>query len=389
MRRLLLVLASVVAGGTSSLLAQDGVDDATRIALAWHRMSGVSLDVERVAQRSDAVRRASNFDRPEVLASEVRRLEGMLAAGDSGEAFSMRIQDQISDYDHDRQEFSITLFQPGYFIPVTAFGQQYQVVFANAEGARAIPMPRDSARVFDQQLAALSRSVITEVRFRVIGQGDPAGGVTGERVIRAELVEARVLDREDRVLAIPRVAPVAEERAFAAGAMDVAGFRIGVRVKDLEATLTRLFGSVDRGGPGQDPMAGVVGIMQVNPMGCMNIPGRPDAKPGAVCVTAWYDGDDIVRAIRIERLFPSLNGELVRRALVARYGPVSTAAGSSGIYLGWGPEVTVTSNPDRPVRQRALTASFSAHESFLGRSGNRIPDTKLVLHLIDADWASR
>lgn len=382
---LLVVLVSVVCPAT----AQEDTADEGRIALAWHRVSGVPLDLTRVAERSEAVRKASNFDRPDVLAAEVRRLEALLAAGDAGEEFTMRINDRISEYDHERGEFSITLFQTGYYIPVTAFGQQYQVVFANAETARPIAMDKESAREFDQRLNAISRSVVTEVRFRVIGQGDPLGGVTGERVVRAELVGARVLDREGRVVATPTTAPVAEARAFNAAAADVAGFRIGVSVKDLEATLTRLFGAVDRGDPGQSPMPGITGLLQVNSMGCMSIPGRPEAKPGAVCVTAWFDQDNVVRAIRMERLFPPLEGEVVRRSLIARYGPVASASGRGGFTLGWGPEVVVGGGPDRPVRQRALTASFSAHESFMSRGLNRIPDTRIVLHLVDADWASR
>ena len=366
-------------------------DAEVRIALAWHKLTGEPLDVQRLAQQSDAVRRATNFDRPDALAAEVARLEALVAAADPGEEFTMTINDNISEYDHAAGEFSVTLFQPGYYIPVDAWGQQYQVVFANAESARPIAMPRDQARDFDTRLNAMYRRVLNEVRFRVIGKGDPAGGVTGQRVVRAELLGARLLDAEGRVVHTPTVAPLStalaaspEATPFDASAVDIAGLRVGVSADDLEATLTRLYGTVERGGPPSNGFPGVAGMMEVNSLGCMSIPGRPEARPGSVCVTAWLDGSETVRAIRIERLFPPANGEALRKALVSKYGPVSDAQGGRGFTLSWGPEV------DRRLGStRALQAIFAAHESMMGMMGNRIPDISVVLHLVDAEWASR
>jgi hypothetical protein len=374
----LLVLAAASAGPAR---AQDG-DSEQRIALAWHKVSGVAIDFQRVAERSDAVRRVSNFDRPEALAAEIRRLEGLLAAARETEEFTMQVNDRIAEYDHASGEFSITLFEPGYFIPVEALGQQYQVVFANAASARAIPMPREEARDFDARLNAMGRGVLTEVRFRVIGTGDPAGAVGGERVVRAELLAARVLDRAGRVL---HTATVASAAAIAAAApvldlhrADVAGLRVGVAGKDLEATLARLFGKADRGSRSQSHHPAIAATLEVNPLGCMNLPGRREARPGTVCVIAQLDGDDVVRAVRIERIFPPLAAEAVRRAVVAKYGPVG------GPGLSWGPEV------DRRFgAMRALTASVAAHQSMLGAGANRIPDVKVTLTLVDAEWASR
>ena len=371
------------------LVAQQDDPDAVRIALTWHRLTGAPLDANRIAERSPAVRRASNFDRPDVLAAETSRIEAMLAAATGDDLFEMQISDRISEYDHDLGEFSITLFQPGFFIPITAFGEQYQVVFANAEAARAIPMAKEAARAFDQQLNAISRNVITEVQFRVIGGGDPSGGVTGARVVRAELISARVTDRDGRIIATPNVTPAVAAAPFDPTGVDVAGFRVGVSVADLSATLERLYGPVERGGPGENPPPGMVGVVRVNSMGCMSLPGRPEAKPGAVCLTAWHDSKETVRAIRIERLFPPMDGETVRKALVSRYGPVTSATGSRGFTLGWGPEVVVGTSANGPIRQPALIASFAAHESFMSRGSNRIPDTRVVLHLVDAAWVSR
>lgn len=389
MRLPLPLLAALILAIPCSLAAQQDDPDAARIALAWHHLTGEAFDTNRVAEQSDAVRRASNFDRPDVLASEISRLKASLAAANVDEVFVMQINDRISEYDHDLGEFSITLFQPGYFIPITAFGEQYQLVFANAEAARPIPMAKEEARAFDQRLNAIYRNVITEVRFRVIGAGDPSGGVTGARVVRAELVSARVTDREGRVIATPSVTPAVAAAPFDPSGLDVAGFRVGVKLADLTATLERLYGPVERSGLGENAPPGMVGLVQVNSMGCMSIPGRPEAKPGAVCLTAWHDDKQIVRSIRIERLFPPMDGETVRKALVARYGAVTKAVGGNGFTIGWGPEVVIGRSANGPIRQPTLLASFSAHESFMSRGANRIPDTSLILHLTDVAFASR
>lgn len=384
MKRLAMTLGilalSAVPGGSQQEDAQE-----TRVALAWHRLTGEPIDFQRVAERSAVVRRASNFDRPDVLRAELARLEQTLASADPAAVFTMQINDRISEYDHGTGEFSITLFQPGYYIPLRVFDQEYQVVFANAESARPIPMPRDEAREFDARLNRAYRAVLTEARFRIIGQGDPSGAVTGARVVRAELLEARVLDRQGSVLHVPTVVPVsalATAPAFDGARADVAGFRVGVPLRDLEATFERLFGGSARSTPrGATPWAGQI---QVNAMGCMNIPGRPEAEPGAVCVTAWYDADEVVRAIRVERVFAPLDGEVVRKALVAKYGAVGGATGRSGFTLGWGDTL-----PQAFGTTHTLTATYGAHESMMGRGMNRIPDIKIVLHLVDAAWASR
>lgn len=380
------LFALLVLPGSTQAQVED--DESRRIALAYHQLSGDPLDLAGIAERSAALRRVSNFDRPDALAAEIRRLEDQLASADAAEEFVMQISDRISEYDHDAGEFSITLFQPGYYIPLTAFDQQYQVVFANAESARAIPLPRDDAREFDRRLNAAYRRVTTEVRFRVTGRGDPAGAVTGARVVRAELLGSRILDTAGRVMHTPTVVPVAALAAagptFDPNTADVAGFRVGASVGDMVGTLERLFGAVERGAPGSDAPAGYTGILRVNSMGCTNLPGRREARPGAVCITAHFDQNEIVRAIRVERLFPPLQADVVRQALVARYGPVASAGGSTGFTLGWGPEVEA-----RFGATRALTASYLRHRSHIGVGTNRIPDIRVVLHLVDAEWASR
>ena len=120
---------------------------------------------------------------------------------------------------------------------------------------------------------------------------------------------------------------------------DVAGFHLGVKARDLEATLTRLFGPVVRT-PGK-PASRWSGKLAVNELKCMHLPdGIHHAETGAVCVTALFDKDDVVRAIQAERVFDFFEAEIFRRVVTRRYGPVASAQTLADSYeLGWGPAV--------------------------------------------------
>src|SRR5690606_5433923 len=125
-------------------------------------------------------------------------------------------------------------------------------------------------------------------------------------------------------------------------------------------------------------------------MGCFHLPGarRKSPEPGDVCVTAHLDADDVVRAIRIERVFPPMQGELFRETLVRRYGPVAAAAQGSGYTLAWGPEVDAALAYDRSAPRHALTAHYLTNDDFMSRGLNRLSQIRVVLHLVDAAWAA-
>ncbi len=364
--------------------------DETLVALTYHKVTGDSLDYQRAAGFAESVRRASRFDQPDAVKAEVTRLQAAVAAADPAREFTVQVRDNVSQYDHDRGEFSITLYEPGHYLPLQVFGEEYRLVFANAEAAHAIPMPKEQARDFDARLNQMGRSVTNEIRFRVVGAGDPAGGVSG-RVVRAEIVSARLLDRDGQVLFSPTFQPARTVTAEAApafdpAATDVAGLRVGVKGKDLEATLGRLFGKVSRGGASSASARGLVASLEVNGMGCMKIGGRrTKVGPGSVCVVAYLDQDDVVRMVRVERLFPAFDGNVYRSALVRKYGPVArTNGGGYGWSLGWGPAIAGAYFNGI----NALTASIAPEEDAMDLGGNRIADLKLTLQLVDAGWVA-
>jgi hypothetical protein len=121
----------------------------------------------------------------------------------------------------------------------------------------------------------------------------------------------------------------------------------------------------------------------------MNIPGRRrNAAPGSVCVTAFLDREDVVRAVRVERVFPPVDPEVFRHALVQRYGPVVGAASAGALTLGWGPAVDQSLVYDRSGPHTALTARYSAEEDLMSLGMNSVPDIHVVLQLVDAAWAT-
>jgi hypothetical protein len=382
---LFLVLALLVASAQS-----DGFDPDV-VALTFHKVSGAPLDTQALAAQSQAAMRASGFDRPDVVAAEQKRLDARLAAMNPAQEFTITIDDSISQYDHNTGQFSIELFTPGTFIPLRAFNREYRIVFANAASARAIPMPKDQARDFDARLNSFGRQVNTEVRFKVIGKGDPVGGVLGDLVIRGEIVAARVLDRAGAVVFAPNVLATSAMPAFAgfdSSKADVAGLRVGVSKKDMEATLTRLFGRVTPGYlSGEGSFKGFASVIEVNSMGCRSgftVKKRP--QPGAVCVTAYLDSSEVVRMVRVERLFPpGFDSNVFEKALVQKYGPASGGRRGSS----WGPGVpgVVLNNPSITVD--ALTASAAADRDISDLGGNRLQNVIVSLQLIDANWAKQ
>jgi hypothetical protein len=383
----LLILVAAVA-----LAAQADGFDPQVVALTFHKVSGAPLDTQAMAAQSQAAMRASGFDRPDVIAAEQKRLDAQLAAMNPAQEFTITIDDRISQYDHNTGQFSIELFTPGAFIPLRVFNREYRVVFANAASARAIPMPKDQARDFDATLNAFGRQVNTEVRFKVTGKGDPVGGVLGDLVVRAEIVAARVLDQSGQLVFAPTITATSAMPAFAgidSSTAEVAGLRVGVSKKDLEATLTRLFGTVTPGYMGGGGMfKGFTSVIEVNSMGCRSgFSAKQKPQPGAVCVTAYLDSSDVVRMIRVERLFPpGFDGRVFETALVKKYGP---ANGSQRSGISWGPGVpgAVLNNP--AITVDALIASAAADRDISDLGGNRLQNVVVSLQLIDAPWAAK
>lgn len=383
MKRLIACTAVIVVALLLPGLAQDDGFDSLAVVLTYHKITGEPFDFERAAAQSDAAMRASGFDRPDVLKAQIAQLQQRMAASNPAAEFVISVNNSLEAYDHDQGEFSIGLFTPGHYVPVRVFHLEYRLVFANAERARRLPMPKDQAREFDARMNSMGRQLTSEIRFKVTGKGDPSGAVADGNVIRAEMVAVRVLDRNGNVVFTPDLTKVSaaevNERAFDASKLDVAGLRLGVSASDLEATLKRLYGKVGRGKAAGNNWAKFTGSVEVNSNGCFSVYGRRNNPgPGTVCITASFDGNEVVRAIRIERFFPAFDPDLLRKALVKKYGPVSSTRG--GALFGWGPDVEGAG--------RALSANFSEDRQLFDDGLNRIPNVKVTLQLVDPAWVA-
>ena len=393
--RIVPLVASIFLTAAPRLHAQDSGLDDRLVALTYYKVSKQPFDLTNVASRSEAVQRATNFDRPDVTKAEVATLSAALSAADPAHEFVVRVADNIAEYDHQRGAFTVMLFSPGYFVQSRAFGDEYRIVFDNAAAARTIPMAKAPARDFDARLNRGRRAVVDEIHFRVVGDGDPAGGVTGQRVVRATITSVRILDRSGAVLFTPTLAVIAQATPEAAPApfdaqqLDVAGLRVGVTAKDFEATADRLFGRVSRVSRSRNWFRGYAAALEVNSLQCFSLPGRRNSgNVGNVCVTAFLDADDVVRSIRIERVFAYLDGETFRATMVRRYGAVSAAQQGGGYALGWGPIVDPALAYSSAGPRTALSAHYAADDDFMRSGLNAAPHIRVVLHLVDAAWAS-
>lgn len=171
--------------------------------------------------------------------------------------------------------------------------------------------------------------------------------------------------------------------------LDVAGLRVGVKAKEMEGAMTRLFGKVSRQERGTNWFRGYRAALVVNDMGCQEMPGaRRAPQPGTVCVTAFLDDGDVVRGIRVERLFPFVDAETFRATMVRKYGAVTEGKQGGGYVLGWGATIDPTLVYDTSGPHTALSAHYETSDDFMSRGLNAAPKIRVVLNLVDATWAA-
>jgi hypothetical protein len=272
-------------------------------------------------------------------------------------------------------------------MPVWFHGQEYRVVFANAAQARAIAMPKEQAREFDLGIMRdRSRSVVTTVSFRIIGDGDPAGAVDGQYVVRAELVSAQTLDTDGTVLSKPDFAAVPAKPvvSFDARAVDAGGVRIGVSADEIEAAVTRLYGKPARSlrGPRSDLDPRFAGSIELDLMRCIYVQGQRDHEPvpGDVCLRAYFDKDGVVRQVRIQRVLPRFDYEQARAAAIARFGPAAAVRGGSTPQLAWGTK--------DPKLGPALQLTIDPYGNTLSFGFGEVRAGSLDMTLTDVAWAA-
>ena len=397
----MLVSAALLLGMAGTLRAEEAGFDEPRIVFTWHKLTGEPIDLRELAEHSDIVQRSTGFDKPEAIATELARLQTLFDAADAGTEFTITTNEYIGEYDHERGEFPVQGFEPGRYLSFTwperlYPGREYRLVFTDPGPARAIPMPdKEQARTFDTLLRQQNRSVQNRVRFRVAGKGDPEGVVTGQRVVRAQVLQSTLLDRDGKVVYAPDMAAPVESAkpvvSFDPATADAAGLRVGVKVDDLAKTLGRLYAEPVRHDFKTPDGNGLAGKLSAETGRCHAIAGSHDRRrygPGVACVQAWYDHDGIVRHLRVQRIYPyHRSSDDFRQALLRKYGPTAQGggAGRGSASWGWGEPVTFQRGQgEAPVQRHPLTAYWS-QESGWSTGGGTVP-VLLTIELLDAAW---
>jgi hypothetical protein len=292
-------------------------------ALYYYKATNEQFDFAGAAKRSQQVNAARGFDKPQVQKAEEDRLHKAFDAVSGDQEFSANISVTISEYDFSAGEFSIDLFEPGHYIPLSAFGKDYQLVFENADELRAIKMPVEEARQFDSRLRF--RTVTAQVRFKLTGAGDKTGVVASTNTIRSAISNVRLLG-ENRTLLRELTANVTTAPAPVAKKVptdyDVQGLHLGMTSDDFMQLAKKTF---------ETP-----GPLLLNENGC-GFPGASAIKkphPGTVCLAYEADKAGIVRRFSIRQVLEkdAPKKVVLRKLLLDKYGPVAFADGSSSAW---------------------------------------------------------
>lgn len=375
--------------------------DETLVYYMYHKLSGEPIDFDTISGWLDKVARANQFDKVSVQEEEEAAMRAEYEATDPGETYSLRIQTQLK-YDLENERFSIDFFEPGSFLryhPLAALGVsarsargqnqifERKIVFANADSARYVDMPRDQAAAIGSVAQRGATSGSAEVELRFVGTGDPTGAVSGTGIVRAELLSVKFDEFDLPVNIEPYDPNVLKE--VSPDKFDIMGLKVGVDLKRLQRDMEKQFGDVGQVGRARNDDPRFVSGVGHDANGCYSF-GNKVPETGNVCVRAFADEKGVVRKVVVEQILEGTDWDPIRQALVQKYGAVSFSNRAGNIqHYAWGPEVTKSVAGDYQSQPAyAMTASLSVMQSALDRSmASTRASTNLRIRLIDADWA--
>lgn len=241
-------------GGSDPALFRAPPLDPMSFVMAYHRLTGTSIDFRPHAEQSTAYRNATAFDRQAVLTREIARLEGQFASLDLNKVYLIRVGTALQQYDGARQGYEVA-FNPEAFIvindPVTyrSFGLQ----FRNLDEVTFLPVGDTSAaRNFAQRYGLSTQydragDVALEVAVR-LAEAPPAIA-TGTTIVRADIVAARIT-RQNQVIwdfgttAAGKAAPSAGNPAGTPPvlkAADIMGIHVGMPFAEATGIASRTY----------------------------------------------------------------------------------------------------------------------------------------------------
>lgn len=160
------------------------------MVLLAHRLAGgdPAATIRAWAERSDAVRRANEFQREAALAAETQRLQAILAAvADTGRV-RIRTTTQLGEYDAAAGVWYLSAFQPGQVFTFSHQQAQAQLALSNAREAYRWPMA-----------AAEAEALKRRTQYRTI-EVEIDAALTGSRMRgNGPQLDARIIEHRLRI----------------------------------------------------------------------------------------------------------------------------------------------------------------------------------------------
>ena len=172
--------------------------------MLYHKLSGEPVDFEAIAQNTNKVQRANQFDQATVLAEVTESLRVAYDNADPNATYQIAVGGKLN-YDINTERFESDVFSEGVYLPFQAFAggsQEYvfrlpnyatdygrRVTFINAENGRFLPLPRDRARLIDEVARSSRASITAELDIRFVDTVDSR--IAEEKTLRGQVVSVR------------------------------------------------------------------------------------------------------------------------------------------------------------------------------------------------------
>ena len=304
-------------------------------ALFYYKASKEPFDIAAAAAKSRSVQFASPIDRAKLQAAEEERIRKGLETVSTEQSLTVNVSVFISPYDPEKKEFSIDLFEQGHYIPVEAYGKDFQLIFENAESYRALKAQEADTRKINNTLYASSAKAVVD--FRLTGAGDPTGIAGSVNTIRGIVTRVRLFNGGKQLvpdivhdIGIP-TAVAAQDKA--PNEWMIQGLHLGMSEPEFEAAAKSAYGNSTNyqfgredqfqredqcGGP--NPLAVVAGIA---------------VTPGAVCITFTADKAGIIKQFSVRQVvgYSKDAYDALRKLLIDKFGAVKYKDEAG---LGWG-----------------------------------------------------
>lgn len=381
--------------------------------------TGKSLDFRAIAEATERVRRAAQFEKAALLEAETERIKSEFEKFDPGALYRMRVSVGLT-YNLDDEQFEVSFFKPGQFFRLgaaVAFSQlgvedrrenqvlvhaigtnELKILFIADESAHHLALPRDEAAKIDSVHQRGSMSASAEVTMTFLDYGDPSGAAEGSGVLRMALQSIRLMPgpREaaaswpfEEVIELPPYNKGGDPKTIDFGQFAIVGLKTGIPLLTLKQTIEKEFGPIGAIRPPQNEDPRLVSGIGHNADGCYSF-GNKVPEVGSICIRAYADEKGVARKIIVEQILEGAEWEPLREALLAKYGAMSESLSrGNNRYFAWGSEVAENTTTDEQTGpNRALTARLSAVQSAMDRmaASTRV-STNLRIRLIDPEWA--